>query len=202
MSESQPVVGFPDPGWTVYRIATERSAYHLSVYDGTRGRRISVLLGCSGDRRIDQSDAAPLVGGRLIYGLSHTDWVDHSLEMGSVKTSPIVRVEVEHSAIVIRAIIEAAASTIARDSNPRIVTESTAGDTNAAHGIDPADFPYPEDHVTRLESAAHLLSAVCGSRALVDDLERFPDLFKRFEVALIECLESVNTIGERAARRG
>ena len=200
MSESQPVVGFPDPGWTVYRIATERSAYHLSVYDGTRGRRISVLLGCSGDRRIDQSDAAPLVGGRLIYGLSHTDWVDHSLEMGSVKTSPIVRVEVEHSAIVIRAIIEAAASTIARDSNPRIVTESIAGDTDAPHRIDPADFPYPEDNVIRLESAAQVLSAVCERNALVDDLERFPDLIRRFQAALAECLLQVNTLGGRLGK--
>ena len=108
MSNRQSIAGFPDPGWTVYRIATERSSYHLSVYDGARARPVAVLLGCSGDRRIEQTDSAPLVGGRLLFGLDHMAWVDHPLEMGSVKTSPIVRVEREISAIVIRAIIDAA----------------------------------------------------------------------------------------------
>jgi hypothetical protein len=119
--------------------------------------------------------------------------------MGSVKTSPIVRVEVEQSAIVIRAIMEAAESTIARHNNPRIVTESI-GDTNAPRRSDPTDFPYPEDNVIRLESAAHSLGAVCERRALADDLERFPDLMRRFEVALKECLLKVEVLGGRANR--
>jgi hypothetical protein len=102
--------------------------------------------------------------------------------------------------IVIRAIIEAAVVTIGRHNNPRIVTESIAGDTNGPHRMDPADLPYPEDNVVRLESAAHLLSAVCERKALVDDLERFPDSMRRFQVALKECLLKVEVLGGRVNR--
>jgi hypothetical protein len=202
MSDRPSVVGVPEPGWTVYRIATERSSYHLSVYDGARGRPIAVLLGCSDDRRIEQTDSAPLVGGRLLFGLDHMAWIDHALEMGSVKTSPIVRVERETSAIVIRAIIDAAGVTIARGKNPRMIVENITGDTDAPRRIVPADFPYPEDNVIRLESAAHFLSAVGERTMLVEDLERFPDLMKRFQVALNECLLAVNALGGRANRSG
>jgi len=120
--------------------------------------------------------------------------------MGSVKTSPIVRAEIEQSAIVIRAIVEAAAPTIARHNNPRIVTEPIGGVTNAPRRIDPAEFPYPEDNVIRLESAAHSLGAVCDRKALADDLEHFPDLMRRFQVALKECLLKVAVLGGRANR--
>lgn len=202
MSDRPPVVAFPEPGWAVYRIATERSTYHLSVYDGARGRPVAVLLGCSGDRRIEQADSAPLVGGRLLFGITHPDWVNHTLEMGSVKTTTIVRVERETSAIVIRAITEAAAVAISRGRNPRLIVENIAGDTDAPRRVVPADFPYPEDNVIRLESAAHFLSAVCDRTALVDDLGRFPDLMKRFQAALTECLSKVNTIGGRTPERG
>ncbi|HET6148620.1 MAG TPA: hypothetical protein VFH68_13885 [Polyangia bacterium] len=188
------------PGWTIHRITTEFSNYHLSIYSGGRGRSVAALRGNSGDRAIDQADSAPLVGGHLLFDTDPASWVGHSLELGTVRTSAIVAVEPETSDIVVQEVTEAATAVMASGGNRRITVECITGEVEVPRHIVPGDFPYPEDNVIRLESAAHFLGAVCDRTALVDDLERFPDLMERYQVALSECLARVNALGSRANR--
>jgi hypothetical protein len=195
------VVSMSEPGWTVYRIKTESSSYHLSVYDGAKGRPVAVLRGISGDRTIDQADSAPLVGGSMLFGIDPTAWVGHALEMGRVKTSAILTVERENNPLIVLAITAAAAVTVTGGSRPVEVGQTAAG-TDGPRCATSADFPYPEDYVIRIERAAQHLSAGYDRTSLVEDLARFPDLMQRFQVALSECLLKVHALGSRANRRG
>ena len=201
MSDESSSISMPEPGWTIYRITTESTSYHLSIYAGGKGRSVAVLHGTSRDRPIDEADRAPLVGDRSLFYTDPSSWVGDSLELGNVTTSAIVGVERETNAMVVRAVTHAAAVTMAGGGNKRITVENIAGETDVPHRIIPADFPYPEDNVIRLESAAHFLGAVCDRTSLVDDLASFPALRERFEEALTECLLRVSALGERARER-
>jgi len=202
MSDKPLVVRPPEPdGWTVYRIATKWSSYHLAVYHGGRGRQVAVLLGVSGDRKINQAETDPLVGGRLLFHCDPSEWVGHPLEIGKVRTTAIEDARRETNPMVVRAITEAAAAILAEGGNKRLVVENITGETDIPRRMAPSDFPYPEDNVIRLESAAHFLGAVCDRQALVHDLESFPELMERFQVALMECLVKVNELGGRVTSR-
>jgi hypothetical protein len=201
MSDKTSVVSMSEPGWTVYRIRTESSRYHLSIYDGAGGRPVAVLRGISGDRTIDQADSAPLLGGRLLFGIDVSAWVGHALEMGRVKTSAILDVERESNPILVRTITAAAAITVTGGSRPAGV-DQTADETDRPYRMTSADFAYPEDYLIRVERAAQHLSAAYDRTSLVDDLARLPDLMQRFQVALSECLLKVHALGVRATRHG
>src|SRR5688572_1810013 len=98
MSTEHTVIGFPflDTGWKVYRIETASSRYHLGVFpgDGVR-RRCAVLKGTSHGRHIEAQDSAPLLGGRSLFDVPESEWIGHSLEVGTARTSPIRSVEPE-----------------------------------------------------------------------------------------------------------
>ena len=193
------VVSMAEPGWTVYRVRTQSSSYHLSLYDGSNGRPIAVLHGNSQGRTIEQSDSAPLVGGRLIFGIAPDAWVGQSLEMGRVKTSEILSVELEGNPLLVRAMTAAAAMTVTGGARPVQIDQVIHG-TGAPPPQTSADFPYPEDLVMRVERAAQHLSAAYDRTTLIADVARSADLLQRFQVALSECLLKVHALGERVKR--
>jgi hypothetical protein len=195
------VVSMSEPGWTVYSIRTESSSYHLSVYDGSGGRPVAVLRGNSGDRSIDQADSAPLVGGALLFGIDPSAWVGQPLELGRVKTSPILAVERERNPILVQTITAAAAMMVTGGSRLARADQVSQGAADRPRPMTSADFPYPEDYVIRIERAAQHVSAAYDRTSLVDDLAGHPDLLQRFQVALGECLLKVHALGGRANRR-
>ncbi|HET6148618.1 MAG TPA: hypothetical protein VFH68_13875 [Polyangia bacterium] len=200
MYNNYSVVSMAEPGWTVYRIRTKPRSFHLSIYDGSSGRPVAVLRGNSGDRTIDQADCAPLVGGALLFGIDPSAWVGKPLEMGKMKTSAILGVELERNLILVHAITAAAELMVTWGSRPA-EPDQTAQGTDRPRRMTSADFVYPEDYVFRVERAALHLSDACAQTALVDDLARYPSLMQRFQVAVNDCLLKAHALGGRTNER-
>lgn len=82
------------PGWTVFRVQTRSSGYHVAI--GTFcGRRLGVIRGRAGDAPVQEGDGAPLVGDHSLFELAPEAWVGKSLRIGAMVTSPVVAVALE-----------------------------------------------------------------------------------------------------------
>jgi hypothetical protein len=192
MTEKTTVFSISALGWTVYRVRTTSSRYHLALFlgDGSRRRKCGVLRGTSEGlgRSIDIQDSAPLIGGRSIYDVPPQEWVGSVLEIGTATTSPIREVAKEED----RAVVTSITSSIVRagGGSPTSIKEKPVA--QAIVIADPKPEPprrpaYPEDHVEGLEQAANWLRMVYRKTGLVRDLERHPELLERFQMAFGEC---------------
>lgn len=192
-------------GWTVYRVRTASSHYHLGVFEGGMGkRRCAVLRGMSGGlgRAVDLQDSAPLIGGVSLFEVPPSGWIGKQLEIGTATTSPIQAVDEESDRTVITSITSGASLA---PSGPR----APAGEVTAWRAPPPAQeaspwAPYPEDYVERVEVAAGLLRAAYQKKSLLEDLRDQRELLERFELGLSECFLMLRAIGARMAdqRRG
>jgi hypothetical protein len=83
------------PSWTVYRIETASSVYHLGVYPEA-GRRRVVLRSVTrpGGQPIDVESSDPRVEGFSLFEVPCAAWIGRRLEIGTVTTSPVRSVAV------------------------------------------------------------------------------------------------------------
>ncbi len=191
MDEERTIIVKPSAaGWVVYRVQTKSSRYTLGVFGGSAGRRrCAVLRGSSHGEQVNAEDSAPLVGEKSLFDLSPPEWVGHSLQIGTTKTSPIQSVELEDDPIVVTSVTSLAP----------VVTSSRefeAGSSKRA-ATTRQWSAYPADMVEYAESAAKLLQAVYAKQDLADDLRAHPKLAQRFKFAVGECFLVLKALGER-----
>ncbi len=175
-----------DPAWTVYRVQTQASVYHVAVFKGDERRRRCVTL--RGDTVGEAQDSDPRINDASLFDVPVTAWVGKSLEVGLVTTSPVQVVEVERDVAIVRALT---APPVRR----------RVGDEDG--GLPPAQresIPYPESAVVLVESGARRLSAAYEQRTLVEDLAAEPELLDRLRIALADCYMRVEAMGRRLAR--
>jgi hypothetical protein len=193
MEEKTVVIGFNRVSWRIYRVETQSSVYTLGLYEGDGGRRpCAVLRGISQGKLIDAQDSAPLVGNTSLFTVAPSDWVGQSLEIGTVKTSSVRRVEVEDDEEKIRAVTERRDLTVV-GSTEHVRKERK----NASEEPHRTWSAYPTDRVEYVESAANLLRAVYGRHDLVADLRENADLMRRFQVAVGECFLMSKALASR-----
>jgi hypothetical protein len=74
-----------------YRVQTESSTYTVSIHDD-RGRRYALIRGEAGTDReaVVVRDSDPRIGEHSMFDLHYTEWIGKSLDVASMRTSPIV----------------------------------------------------------------------------------------------------------------
>jgi hypothetical protein len=195
MSDKTTVFSISEFGWTVYRIRTASSRYHLALFlgDGSSRRKCGVLRGLSEGlgKAIDIQDSAPLVGGRSIYDVPPREWVGSVLEIGTATTSPIREVEKEDDRAIVTSItsslVRAGSEPSTRVKERPVAQAIVVDDSTSKPKPEPRPPPYPEDHVEGCEYAANWLRMVYRKTGLVRDLEGCPELLERFQMAFGEC---------------
>ena len=195
MEEKTIVTLFSRLTWRVYRVETQSSVYTVGLYEGEAGRRpCAVLHGTSHGTPIAAQDSSPLVGERSLFDVAPSEWVGYSIEIGTVTTSSVRRVEVEDDEQKIQAVTRQGE-----------VTQIGYGDGARQERKQQSDqphrgwSPYPADRVQYVESAASLLRAVYSRSELVADLRAHPDLMRRLQVAVGECFLMIKALGSRLA---
>ena len=173
------------PAWTVYRVQTEASVYHVALFKGDGRRRRCVTL--RGDTVGEAQDSDPRIDDVSLFDVPVTEWVGKSLEVGRVTTSPVRVVEVERDVAIVRALTDPPRRT-------RVGDEKGGSPRGQLEPI-----PYPESAVVLVEAAARRLSAAYEQRTLVEDLAGEPELLDRLRVALADCYMRVQAMGRRLA---
>jgi hypothetical protein len=164
----------------VYRVHTADGSYSLGIFDGNPQQRICVVLrGIEGELNRTQ-DREPLVGGVVLFDVPVSLWPGKVLEVGTLRTSRIRSVTPEDD---LATIAEVTGTVVKLSVGP-----AAPGRTRL------------EDQVTQVELAAKCLTAVY-LRASLMDLEGAPELRRRLQLALKDCLVSVNFLDEKARAR-
>lgn len=127
------------PGWTVYRVQTRSSGYHVAL--GTFcGRKLGVIRGRSGragESPIQEGDGAPLVGDDSLFELAPEMWVGKSLRIGAIVTSPVVAVALETDVTMVHAITGALSpSPVSSRDGERAARTSSAPPPPSAEAIE------------------------------------------------------------------
>src|SRR5260221_4010444 len=181
----------------VYRITTESSTYTISIHE-ERNRKYALVRGASGTDRenVVVRDSDPRIGERSLFDVHYTEWLGQSLDVATMRTSPIVTAT--------RLVVGAppAAQGIAHmpaprgmSDNPRIVPMQSRGTAigDAAHELarqvvapaaQPAPLPYPLRHVRYAEDIATLLRSIHRRDRLFEDVAPDRELRERLANAL------------------
>jgi hypothetical protein len=132
------------PGWTVYRVQTRSSGYHVAI-GMFCGRKLGVIRGRSaraaqaGEAPIQEGDGAPLVGDDSLFEVAPEMWVGKSLRIGAIVTSPVVAVALETDVTMVHAITGAlspsSSPTSSRDGE-RVARTSSAPPAPSAEAIE------------------------------------------------------------------
>ena len=74
-----------------YRIQTESSTYIVAIHE-ERGRRYALVRGEPGTDRefLVVRDSDPRIGEHSLFDLHYTEWIGKTLDIATVRTSPIV----------------------------------------------------------------------------------------------------------------
>ncbi|MGQ0503726.1 MAG: hypothetical protein ACT4TC_00245 [Myxococcaceae bacterium] len=195
------VMSLSEVGWTVYRVRTASSEYHLGLFAGGMGRRqCAVLRGMSHGlgRSVDMQDSAPLVGGKSLFEVPPSEWIGKQLEIGTTTTSPVRSVDEERDRGIVTSITSAASLAVADSQQQPARTY--------VRPVQPAPpesewAPYPEDYVERVEIAAKLLRSAYQKRNLVEDLKARSELLERFQLGLSECFLMLKAMGGKMTER-
>lgn len=198
------VTSLSEVGWTVYRVRTSASQYHLAVFEGLLERRkCAVLRGMSQGlrREIDLQDSAPLIGGKCLFEVPPSQWIGKQLEIATATTSPVQSVEEEQDRGILTSITSAIALANGDQQQP---ARTSVGEAARRQQRESEWAPYPENFVEHVEIAASLLRSVYWRKLLLEDLRARPELLERFQVALSECLLMIKEVGGRLVegRRG
>ncbi len=124
---------------SVFRVHTQGSVYVIGLYE-TRGRKYVVLRGLPGTDRehVVVRDSDPRIGERSLFDVPYQEWPGHALEVATMTTSPILKVERESEL--------AAIASVSSDRSPWArPAEAESGDGRPAvpHGQGKAALPVP-----------------------------------------------------------
>ena len=203
----------------VLRVTTRSGSQYTVGLVGLPPKRMAVLLGRSKEGGLLEvrDPEARLDDGRSLFSADPETWVGASLEVGSISTSRIIRVENEEDAAEVTSVRSALAvresELRASGPEPLLVRETPTAqrspETLSGRGRikerkaapkeeeAPAPLPYPADHVHELQIAAACLRRAYQKRGQVADLEKSPELLEPFRVALAECALLVQALGRR-----
>jgi hypothetical protein len=173
-------------GWSVYRVRTSSSTYHVAIAPH-QAHRFAVLRGYSmgAGRLIDVRDSDPQVGDESLFDIPPAAWSGKPLAFGTTVTSPVVEAAPETDASIVT-----------------VVTSALVPTSNPARPRDRDRVAYPEDWVEHAELAAEILRGVYRRTGLLDDIQRRPGLYERFNVALADCALQLRAIGGKLGTRG
>lgn len=181
-------------GWTVYRVRTSSSTYHVAVGPVEKGKRFAILRGYSAGagRLIDVRDSAPQVGDESLFDVPPSKWVGKKLSFGTATTSAVVEAVRETGEQIITSVIQTLAPQAAEIEPER----------RRAPPPEPERSAYPEDWVENAETAAEILRRIYQRRTLLDDIRKRPPLWDRLNVAMGECALMLRAIGGKIGSGG
>jgi hypothetical protein len=180
--------------WTVYRIATSSSEYHLGIFAGGTGRRrCAVLRGRSSQgNSVSAEDTNPLIGNTSLFDVPPAEWLGARLDIGTTRTSAVRSVELEEDPAVIHFMTRPLTNVALAEDSPRPSERRLYAATRAA---------YPEDCIEQTELAAKCLTAVYAKNELLHDLKSQAELRRRFELAMGECFLLIKAMGTRISKQ-
>lgn len=199
----------------VLRVTTKSGSQYTVGLVGVLPKRMAVLRGRSKEGGLLEvrDPEARLDDGRSLFSADPDSWVGSGLEVGSISTSAVTRVETEEDAGEVTFVRGALAlrDPAVRSSDPgplarEAPAQSRTGSTDTLGGRGrvkerrvEADEPppYPADHVQELQYAAYCLRRAYQKRELTQDLAKAPELREPFRVALAECALLVQALGRR-----
>lgn len=178
-------------GWSVYRVRTVSSTYHVALGPLERGKRFAILRGYSAGagRLIDVRDSAPQVGDESLFDVPPEKWVGKKLSFGTATTSAVVEAMLETGEQIITSIIQTLGPQAREVERP-------------APPPEPERAAYPENWVENAETAAEILRRIYQRRGLLDDIRKRPALSERLNVALGECALMLRAIAGKLGQGG
>lgn len=190
----------------VYRVQTESSTYTVSIHE-ERGRKYALVRGAAGTDRehVVVRDSDPRIGERSLFEVHYTEWVGQSLDVATMRTSPITSATrlVIGGAPVGAEPVPRLAPPPGMSESPRIVPVPSRG-TNIGEQVGimpnqaaprdlarqvvvpdhPATLPYPQRHVRYAEDVATLLRSIHRRTSLFGDVAGDRHLRERLHNAL------------------
>jgi hypothetical protein len=206
-----------------YRVQTESSVYLVSIHE-ERGRRYAVVRGEPGTERehVVIRDSEPRIGEDSLFEIPHTEWVGKSLDIATMRTSPITAVSEQGGVAAFSERPVRLAPPPGMSDNPRIMPlqsrgtavgdaarEAAARDAGASREVArnvviaaPADqaaaVPYPARHVRYAEDVTAFLRSIHRRERIFEDVANNPELRNRLHNALDAAATLLAEIRKRA----
>lgn len=173
-------------GWSVYRVRTEASTYHVAIAP-PQAHRFALLRGYSvgAGRMIDVRDSAPRVGAESLFDVAPTSWRGKPLAFGTTVTSPVIEAATETDAMLVTAVTSAL-----------VPLPQSTGPSERDR------VRYPEDWIEHTEAVAAILRHLYRRPGLLEEIQRRGALHERLNVALAECALLLRAIAGKLASAG
>ena len=196
----------------IYRVQTESSVYVVSLHE-ERGRRYALVRGQEGSDRehVVVRDSDPRIGERSLFEVPVAEWVGHSLDVATMRTSPIVSAARLGPGVAVfpEPVGVGLPPPPGMSDRPRIVPVASRG-THVGASMpaqelarqvvvqdQPNAVPYPLRHVLYAENIVALLRSIHRRDRLVADIGPDRGLRERLAKALADAEQLIAEIRRR-----